>query len=113
MHIHDMLDKKIFSSFSWISVSTGIPSAETHRYTTNNDGRAQTLDIAVKLNTKATQQLPHRRRSVIVTELAAQATQQCRLHNRSDTKATKVEKQLRHPTMDINQATEEPLPSHG
>ncbi|EEE59056.1 hypothetical protein OsJ_10834 [Oryza sativa Japonica Group] len=49
-------------------------------------------DVVAKLNTKATQQLPHRRRGVIVAELAAQATQQRRLHNHSDTKAMKVAK---------------------
>ncbi len=70
---------------------TGKP-AKTHRYTTNHDGGAQMQDVVAKLNTKATQQLPHRRRGVIVAELAAQATQQRRLHNHSDTKAMKVAK---------------------
>ena len=40
--------------------------AQTHRYTTNNDGGAQTQNIAAMLNINATQQLQHRRRGVII-----------------------------------------------
>jgi hypothetical protein len=40
----------------------------------------------------ATQQLRHRKRGVIVAELTVQTIQQRRLHNRSDTKATKSPK---------------------
>jgi hypothetical protein len=76
------------------TVNYGKP-AKTHRtekskgpsYTTKKDGGAQPQDIAAKLNTKATQQLRHRRRGVIIAELTAQAIQQRRLHNRSDTEA--------------------------
>uniref|UniRef100_A0A0E0PJB4 Uncharacterized protein n=1 Tax=Oryza rufipogon TaxID=4529 RepID=A0A0E0PJB4_ORYRU len=74
-----------------VSRQPGKP-AETHRYTTNNDGGAQKQDVTAKLNTKATKQLPHRRRGVIDAELATQATQQRRLHNCSDTEDTKVAK---------------------
>ncbi len=71
-------------------------------------------DIVAMLSTKGAQQLRHHRRGVIVTELAAQATQQRRLHHRSDTEATKAAKAKAAPTstMDISQATKEPLPSH-
>ncbi|BAS79144.1 Os02g0548801 [Oryza sativa Japonica Group] len=61
----------------------------------NNNGGAQMQDIVAKLNIKVTQTTP--------------------TSQKSDIEATKVAKAKAAPTstMDISQATKEPLPSHG
>uniref|UniRef100_J3LBH2 Uncharacterized protein n=1 Tax=Oryza brachyantha TaxID=4533 RepID=J3LBH2_ORYBR len=77
--------------------------------------RSPTEDDATKLDTRRHGQLQHRKRGVIIAELAAQAT------SSADFPTIMIllpacqqsEKQLQQPRTDISQVTKELLSSHG